>query len=106
MTVMDLNFCLTRHAARRSRERGLRLSDVARLIDMADRVVPVGGRAVSMWLSRVGAAELRAEGWPAKALARLTHHYVVVSDGGTVITVLAGGRGPTRRYRRRAGGHR
>jgi hypothetical protein len=100
---MDDIIQVTRHAARRSRQRGIRRRDVTRLVDLADRQVFVGSHCTSLWLSNEGVADLLGDGAPPGALVHLTRHCVLVGDNGAVLTVVAGSRSRTRRYRRTGG---
>jgi predicted nuclease with RNAse H fold len=79
---------LTRHAAKRVRQRGIAADAVGLVHAFADIELPAGGGCERRLLSRRAELELLADGWPAALVdraARLT--VVVASDGRTVVSV-------------------
>jgi hypothetical protein len=91
---------ILRHLRRRCQQRGVRKIDLQALIDLADRVVPVGGGRVAITLTPRAAAMLRTEGVAASLLDRVSRLAAVVGENGDLITVVvpSGRRG--RHYRR------
>lgn len=92
---------LSKHAATRAQQRGVRQWVVNSLFNEADVEHPVGGGCRALTLSRRRVVELRGDGASVGVLEVLGRHFLVISPDGTVVTVgkvQSGTRG--RRYRR------
>jgi hypothetical protein len=87
------------HLRLRCQQRGVPKRDLYMLLDAADRLVPVGGGRVSLTLSRVEAAALRAEGLAVADLERARRRALVVDADGHPITVITSFGRYGRRYR-------
>jgi len=80
---------LSRHAEIRLRQRGVRTTALALLLEWHDEVLFAGGGRVSAFLSKSGAEGLLSEGYPpatVDAARRLS--LILDGDTGTVVTVL------------------
>jgi len=95
------DYMLSKHAAIRAQQRGVRQWVVDSLFNEADVVHPVGGGCHALTLSRRRVVELRGDGASVGELEVLGRHFLVISPDGTIVTVgkvQSGTRG--RRYRR------
>ena len=80
-------FRTTKHSEARIRQRGLRASQVQRLVELADLDVSVGPNATAIRLSRKASAEAIADGLSPAVIEKLTGKAVVLADDGAIITV-------------------
>lgn len=89
-----------RHVLKRCQQRGVAKRDFMILLEAADRMVPVGGGRVSLTLSRIGVAGMRAEGADCTSLDQIARRAIVIDAVGTPITILISFGKDRRRYRR------
>jgi hypothetical protein len=96
----------TRHIEKRCQQRGVRKIDLQTLYAVADQLAPVGAGRWAMTVSREAAAELRAEGYNAGGIDRLSRRALIVDASDAPITILIPHRRRGRHYRRVANGRR
>lgn len=99
--AMDLR--LSRHASRRSQQRGVHQQTIAMIASLADRTTHIGRGIVYKYLSRKRINELREAGLIAPVCERLNRTSLLLDPvNGTIISVLKGGHNARglKRYRR------
>jgi hypothetical protein len=79
---------LSRHAATRARQRGMRTSLLRIFMQLADRERPAGGACTFVTCSEAALAEARARGLPADDVARLERWVAVVAEHDQIVTVM------------------
>jgi len=95
-----------RHLRKRCQQRGIPKREFETLLEVGDRLVPIGGGRVSVTLSRSAVAAMRAEGTACTSLDRAARRAVVIGADGTPITVLIPSGRHRRHYRRGLAGRR
>jgi hypothetical protein len=95
---------LSKHAVRRSQQRGVGVAVIKALLDAADTEMAVGYGCTALSISRSALAEMHAQGGDHDFIDFLGRHVVVTTHSGEVLTVAklySGRRGrPYRRGRR------
>ena len=94
------------HIEKRRQQRGVRKVDLQMLYALADQIAPVGGGRLALTVSRNAAAELRADGFGAADLDRLSRRALIVDATDAPVTILIPHRRRGRHYRRAANGRR
>lgn len=83
---MTLSF--SKHAMVRMQQRGMRVRDITLASSLFDAEMPVGRGLSALRLSRGALLEARANGIPAKAIARISRAVLLAADDGTLVTCL------------------
>jgi hypothetical protein len=79
---------MTRHAATRCKQRGIRTEVVNLIRAHFDRDYHAGAGAVAISISRRRLAELLAEGVPASVIGQAGHTVLIVADEGAIVTAI------------------
>ena len=94
---------LTRHAASRSRQRGVRPETIDLIFQHADRECFVGSGLLHIFVSRARVRRLLSEGYPPARCNQLASTSLLLDpDSNAIVTLLRGGLGARgiKRYRR------
>ena len=97
---------VTRHAVRRSQQRGISPAVIRLVMDKADIDVHVGNGCCSLGISRKKLKNLRKDGIPPALLERCSDIFILIDpQSDTVITVFHGNTGMRKANLRTDHGH-